>query len=112
MSEYLKKRREQKLGIVTIGVVKKITKIKPRSKKMDKNMVIYNKLRKQFLKEHPICPVTGEMATDIHHKRGRLGKLLLDQKFWLAVSRKGHKAIEANPEWAKKMGFSENRLTA
>jgi hypothetical protein len=41
-----------------------------------------------------------------------LGKLLLDQKFWLAVSRKGHKAIEANPEWAKKMGFSESRLTA
>jgi hypothetical protein len=80
MSEYLKKRREQKLGIVTMEVVKKITKIKPRSKKMDKNMVI--------------C------------------KLLLDQRFWLAVSRKGHKAIEQNPEWAKKMGFSESRLTA
>jgi hypothetical protein len=112
MSEYLKKRQQQKLGIVTMEVVKKIAKIKPRSKKMDKNMVIYNKLRKQFLKDNPICPVTGEPATDIHHKRGRLGKLLLDQKFWLAVSRKGHKAIEANPEWAKKMGFSENRLTA
>lgn len=112
MSQYLEQRRKQKLGIVTTEEVKKIVKIKPRSKKMQDNMVLYGKLRKQFLKEHPVCPITGEKTTDVHHKKGRLGKLLLDQRFWLAVSRKGHKWIEENPLEAKKLGYSLSRLAA
>lgn len=112
---YLEQRRKQKLGIVTSETVKQIvapkkTKIKQRSKKMQKDMILYGKLRKQFLKDNPICPITGEKTTDVHHKKGRLGKLLLDTKFWLAVSRKGHKRIEENPEWAKEMGYSLSRL--
>jgi hypothetical protein len=36
MSEYLKKRREQKLGIVTTEKVKAIVKVKPLKKKKKK----------------------------------------------------------------------------
>lgn len=61
--------------------------------------------------ENRICPVTGEPATEIHHKKGRIGSLLLNQKYWLAVSRKGHQQIEACPEWAKENGFSLDRLS-
>ena len=49
-------------------------------------------------------------AEEVHHKRGRIGDLLLDETHWLAVSRKGHVKIEMNPRWAKEMGFSESRL--
>jgi hypothetical protein len=106
---YLLERMNKKLGIVTTEKVAP-KKISTRSKKMQKNMVLYGKLRKQFLKDNPICPITGEKTTDVHHKKGRLGKLLLDTRFWLAVSRKGHKRIEVNPEWAKQMGYSLSRL--
>ncbi|KPE51003.1 hypothetical protein [Chryseobacterium indologenes] len=72
--------------------------------------------------ENKICPVTGQETTDVHHKMGRIGfadqwarinnvPLLLDSRFWLAVSREGHRQIEENPTWAKEMGYSLNRLT-
>ena len=65
--------------------------------------------------------ITKEKATDIHHKMGRIGyadewarqeniPLLLDVRFWLAVSRKGHQMIEENPEWAKENNYSIDRL--
>ena len=82
------------------------------SKKRSKENSKYLKDRIDFLNkpENKICPVTGESTTEIHHQKGRIGKLLLDQNFWLAVSRKGHQEIESNPEWAKEKGFSFNRL--
>lgn len=88
----------------------KNTKIKPKSDKRSKEDKIYSALRKVFL-EGKFCPITGEQATQVHHKKGRIGKLYLDIRFWLAVSDTGHKKIELNPEWAKKMGYSLERLT-
>lgn len=72
--------------------------------------------------ENKICPVTNQPTTDIHHKMGRVGfadswarinniPLLLDERFWLAVSRDGHRQIEENPAWAKEQGYSLSRLT-
>lgn len=83
-----------------------------RSKKRIIEELQYNADVKVFLgkPENQICPVTGEKTTEVHHKRGRIGALLLDQRFWLAVSRKGHQRIENEPEWAKEMGFSQSRL--
>ena len=72
----------------------------------------YLKDRVTFLlkKENQKCPVTGGRTTDVHHKKGRIGSLLLDQRFWLAVSADGHVKIEKNPIWAKEKGFSLNRI--
>ena len=72
--------------------------------------------------ENKICPVTYQPTTDIHHKMGRVGfadswarinniPMLLDERYWLAVSREGHRQIEENPEWAKEMGYSLSRLS-
>jgi len=80
------------------------------SAKRAEEMELYHKLRPIFLKGK-ICPIEKTPATDIHHMRGRVGKLLLDMKYWLGVSRKGHKKIEENPNWAKKMGYSQSRLS-
>lgn len=60
---------------------------------------------------NPLCPVALQVLKrriiieDNHHMRGRLGPLLLDERFWLAVSRPGHDWIHTNPKEAEKLGF-------
>ena len=73
----------------------------------------YSVLRIEFLgkKENQVCPITKQPTTDIHHKRGRVGNLFLDIRYWIALSREGHKFVEENPEWSKKNGYSLNRLS-
>lgn len=61
--------------------------------------------------ENKICPITKKPTTDVHHKKGRVGSLFLNQRYWVALSREGHKYVEENPEWAKENGFSLNRLS-
>ncbi|WP_213279360.1 hypothetical protein [Chryseobacterium indologenes] len=102
----------------------KIRKPLPKvSKKRAVENAKYTVAKIQFMSkpENKICPVTGQETTDVHHKIGRVGfadqwarinniTLLLDTRFWLAVSRDGHRQIEENPSWAKEMGYSSNRL--
>ncbi len=50
---------------------------------------------------HAICARLNE----VHHKRGRLGSLQRDRRFWLAVSKQGHRWIHANLEAARERGW-------
>lgn len=95
------KAKKQKKEIPKISKKKKIENLK------------YQVLRTEFLgkKENQVCPITGKKTTEIHHKKGRVGSLFLDVRYWLAVSREGHKKIEENPVWAKKEGYSLSRLS-
>lgn len=103
---------------------KKQVRIKPISDKRKKALAEYYKLSADFLNkpENKLCPVTNEATTEVHHKKGRIGyaddwaklngiTLLIDVRYFLAVSRKGHRQIEENPIWAKKNGYSEDRLS-
>ena len=91
-------------------------KPKPIPKVSDKRKIDnlkYSALRIEFLgkKENRICPITKKPTTDIHHKKGRIGSLLLDTRFWIALSREGHRFVEENPIWAKENGYSLNRIS-
>jgi hypothetical protein len=61
--------------------------------------------------ENKFCPVMSKLkgktvrTNDVHHIHGRENDLLLDQEFWLAVSREGHDWIHANPEIAREEGW-------
>ena len=101
--------------------IKPIPKV---SKKMQINLAKYTVKKLEFMgrPENKICPITREPTTDIHHRMGRVGfadewaritniPLLLDERYFLAVSRRGHKHIEENPDWAKKMKYSLDRLS-
>jgi len=90
-------------------LVKKPYKIKPRSAKRAQEDKSYNAMVKAWL-HGKICPECGLPATEVHHKKGRIGKLLLDIRFWLPVTPDCHKKIELNPEWAKEKGYSLSRL--
>lgn len=102
-------------------------KSKPIPKVSDKRKALneqYSILRKEFLSkpENRICPVTKKPTTEVHHKAGRVGfadewarlnniPLLIDVRYFLGVSRNGHRWIEENPIEAKKLGYSVDRLT-
>ena len=94
----------------TIKEFKPIPKISQKRKIENAKYIV---LRIEFLgkKENQVCPITGKKTTEIHHKKGRVGSLFLDVRYWLAVSREGHKKIEENPVWAKKEGYSLSRLS-
>ncbi len=93
------------------------------SKKRAVENAKYTVKRLEFLgkPENRICPITGKETTDIHHMKGKIGfadswarinnvSLLLDTRFWKALSREGHQYVETHPEWAKENGYSINRL--
>jgi hypothetical protein len=82
---------------------KPIRKVSVRRAKLNRE---YTNLKRAFLKSHPECAVFKAMRSeDIHHLRGRAGSLLLDTSLWLAVSRRGHDWIHANPEAARRRGL-------
>jgi len=93
---------------------KKQKVIRFRSKKRAKEEEEYSRERKIFLglPENQWCAVYPWLpAETVHHKMGRLGKLLLDKRYWVALSLPGHIWVEEHPEEAKKRGLSLNRLS-
>lgn len=74
----------------------------------------YLKVRYAYLmtSDHCAARVTGctLTATQIHHKRGRIGELLCDTSYFLPVCMNCHEWIEKHPQLAKELGFSESRL--
>ena len=49
-------------------------------------------------------PISNEL-NEVHHMRGRSGKLLTDQRYWLAVSKQGHRWIHENISKARGHGW-------
>lgn len=86
---------------------KPIPRISAKGKKLKSEM---GRLGKAFLKSHPRCVIFPHLkSTVIHHRRGRIGKNLLDQSTWMAVSREGHDTIHSNTGWAYMKGYMVNR---
>jgi hypothetical protein len=87
--------------------------IRPRSPKRAAEEREYLRRREKYLLMHPTCQVEGckAPATEVHHRGGRVGKLLINVMYFLGTCRDHHIQIELNPEWAKEQGYSINRLT-
>jgi hypothetical protein len=88
-------------------------KIRIRSQKRAKQEREYAKKGKAFLKVNKVCQVMEckRPSTQIHHKKGRIGDLLTNEEYFLAVCADCHTKIENHPEWAKEQGYSLSRLT-
>jgi len=86
------------------------TKIRKLSKKRAKQNREYLILRAEHLERFPWCWRCGVMATQIHHKKGRVGDLLTDEKFFVSLCARCHDFVENHPKWAKEQGFSLSRL--
>lgn len=98
----------------TVPVVKEVAKVSDSQKEILRQ---YKKVRAQFLKEHPFCEaklptVCTKIATQIHHKKGKVGSEdYLNPDHYLATCHGCHDVIEKNPAWAKQQGFSVSRLS-
>ena len=60
--------------------------------------------------ENKSCKICGKEATDIHHMKGRVGKLLNDMRFMIGLCRSCHSRVEENPEWAISNGYSIQKV--
>jgi hypothetical protein len=81
-------------------------RLKPRSAAYEKRMRVYRKEVKVFLKENPKCSVWQVMAsTQVHHKFGRRGRLLLWKPGWKAVSDYGQTWCHHNIDEARERGL-------
>lgn len=88
-------------------------RIRSRTTKRAKEERLYKKRADVWLQspEHRYCEVMLAMglpakpSEEVHHRFGRRGKLLLDERYWHAVSRPGHDFLHANPCKARMLGL-------
>ena len=95
---------------------------------------LYDVQRRRFLSEHPYCQlwlfehgiaeelairnqgnvrlhgpdsplVPVPLATEVHHKNKRRAEMLLDIRYWMAVSSEAHRKIESHKGWARAAGY-------
>lgn len=82
----------------------------------------YKNARKEYLELHECCEVKlpgcsiptiefDSKGLQIHHKKGRIGDLLTDKNYFLAVCHNCHVYLEQNPLFARLHGYSLSRLS-
>lgn len=86
--------------------------IKPVSSKRAAQMKLYRDRRDDYFKMFPVCefPECNSTEITLHHMKGRIGDLLCDMRYFKSLCMKHHEWVENNPEQAKKMGLSVERL--
>lgn len=97
------------------GIHRSRSRIRAVSTSRAKELRQYSKLAQQFKLDHPKCGCCdvihfrpARKTTDVHHSRGRRGKLLLDQRYWIGVCggpQGCHGWIHAHPAEARKLGL-------
>ncbi len=86
--------------------------VNPISDKRRKERRAYIKAKNLFLEANPFCAwglaqVPPQMipSSQVHHKFGRIGRLLLWEPGWLAVSQQGSVWIHSNIMYARALGL-------
>lgn len=88
-------------------------RIKSISDKKLQELKEYRIIRDRYLKENPVCEFVGCESRDItlHHKKGRIGSLLTDSRYFCSLCIKHHIWAELNCNEAKELGLSFDRLS-
>lgn len=93
---------------------KNSNRINYHSEKRRRQNILYIKKRRIFIEQNKTCQAQlvgcSGAASEIHHKKGRIGELLTDERYFLALCRSCHNYIELNPSFAKEKSFSIVRL--
>jgi hypothetical protein len=73
----------------------------------------YRVVRDAYMRDHKICehPECSSPSTELHHSKGRIGKLLTDPLYFKALCNSCHSWAEKNPTLAKELGLSVDRLS-
>ena len=86
--------------------------MRARSPKRAKQEREYTRLRRDFLEANPWCALKGcgLLATEVHHRRGRVGALLLAVEHWSPLCHDCHVWATGHPAAAYELGISERRI--
>lgn len=98
------------------------TPIKKKSESLSQAKKHYKKAREEFLSTHNSCEVKipgclipndsySNEGMQVHHKKGRLGNLLWDKRYFLAICANCHRFITDHNEIAMSNGWSLSRLS-
>jgi hypothetical protein len=94
--------------------------LRRRSKDGAKAERAYNRRVKQWKVENPHCKACERLmtyrpgrpvircTTDCHHMAGRLGAMLMDERYWLPVCRWCHDFIGEHGKLARALGFVQD----
>ena len=113
MSEYSLKRRDiECFGISKPDEKPALKRISIKSVKRMAEDRLYYRNKKEYLSAHIKCEVPGcnKVSETLHHKKGRIGELIYNERYFLAVCMQHHREIEDNPGWAIEEGYSLPRL--
>lgn len=81
---------------------------------MKLQLCTYEPLAKKFREENPVCQINSPDCTGgtecVHHSKGRVGKLLLDVKFWMAACFRCNNWIEGEDGWAREHSFKISKF--
>lgn len=93
----------------------KRTPIRRVSKKRAREGREYATKRRIFLERNPLCQIKSKVctkhATVIQHSRGRVGKLFLDERWWIASCWACNDYCDNyEKKWAMENGFRKDRL--
>ena len=101
-----KKPKPLNRSLITKKVSKGINKVSIPQLKLLKE---YRPLRDAYMVEHEICEVRGceNPSNNLHHRKGRSGKLLIDTEYFMACCGVCHprKIHETHVEWAYDNGY-------
>jgi hypothetical protein len=90
---------------------------KPKIKSVSERRLLalkeYRVVRDAYMRDHKICehPECSSPSTELHHSKGRIGKLLTNPLYFKALCNSCHFWVEKNPILAKELGLSVDRLT-
>lgn len=96
----------QKNGMENQTSPKPVKWLRTFSKRRSVVSQLYKLLRDIFLAQNPMCAGNSNFRSeDVHHCRGKNSTLMLDWRFWKAVSRKVHNWIGDHPNEAREAGL-------
>lgn len=89
-----------------------VKRIKSVSTKKLSELAEYRVVRDRYLKNNPVCeyPNCTSREVELHHRAGRVGKLLCDDTYFCSLCRSHHQWVEVNVSEAKELGLSVSRL--
>jgi O6-methylguanine-DNA--protein-cysteine methyltransferase len=85
--------------------VKKPRRIKKVSDKRKVENEVYTEVRKEYLSKNPMCECCQGLATEIHHKAGRVGTFLTDSFTFMAICAPCHRLLHDDHSYALETGY-------
>ena len=85
---------------------RRVARVRPVSVRRGEQLRLYAKAKRELLDRFPTCECCARRkASDVHHIRGRAGRLLNERRWWMLVCRRCHDWIHGHVAEARERGW-------